>query len=241
MSWRFPSRMSRRLVGFLILSLGAHALAFSLFRDPGEFLPIPAPGSGKVSLLLKGEDDNGLANLFEPSAIVLPRGEPARQAGGLTLPWEELAWSSQKSFAVAGYRPTQVGRDSPLAVRATTALAFVRNRSQQKGSLAVGRAVPESWFELGGDLKNRKPTKAIQLPAMKSATALEPTTARIGVDEDGAVRFVCLEGTTGDPVVDREASTLLRSWRFEPTPGKWVEWGRVRILWAVDDRAEETP
>lgn len=82
MSWRFPSRMSRRLAGFLILSLGAHALAFSLFRDPGEFLPIPAPGAGKVSLVLKEDDEMGLAILFEPSAIVLPRGAPVRMAGG---------------------------------------------------------------------------------------------------------------------------------------------------------------
>ena len=233
--------MSRRLAGFLVLSLGAHALAFSLFRDPGEFSPIPAPGSGRVSLFLSEENEMGLASLYDPSAIVLPKEAPTRMAGTVTLPWEELAWPSQQSFTVGGYRPSQLGRDAPLAVRATTSLGFYRNGRREKSSVAVGRAVPESWFELVGDLKNRKPTKPIQLPAMKSATALEPTTARIGVDEDGAVRFVCLEGTTGDPVVDREASNLLRSWRFEPTPGKWVEWGRVRILWAVDNRAEETP
>jgi len=233
--------MSRRLAGFLVLSLGAHALAFSLFRDPGEFSPIPAPGSGRVSLFLKDDHDMGLVHLFEPSSIVLPKEAPIRMAGTVTLPWEELSWPSQKSFTVGGYRPSQLGRDAPLAVRATTSLGFYRNGMREKSAVvAVGRAVPESWFELAGDLKNRKTTKAIQLPAMKSATALEPTTARIGVDEDGAVRFVCLEGTTGDPIVDREASTLLRSWRFEPTPGKWVEWGRVRILWAVDNRAMES-
>jgi len=232
--------MSRRLAGFLVLSLGAHALAFSLFRDPGEFSPIPAPGSGRVSLFLKDDHDMGLVHLFEPSSIVLPKETPTRMAGAVTLPWEELSWPSQKSFTVGGYRPSQLGRDAPLAVRATTSLGFYRNGTKEKSAVAVGRAVPESWFELAGDLKNRKTMKAIQLPAMKSATALEPTTARIGVDEDGAVRFVCLEGTTGDPIVDREASTLLRSWRFEPTPGKWVEWGRVRILWAVDNRAEES-
>ena len=232
--------MSRRLAGFLVLSLGAHALAFSLFRDPGEFSPIPAPGSGRVSLFLKDDHDMGLVHLFEPSSIVLPKETPTRMAGAVTLPWEELSWPSQKSFTVGGYRPSQLGRDAPLAVRATTSLSFYRNGTREKSAVAVGRAVPESWFELTGDLKNRKTTKAIQLPAMKSATALEPTTARIGVDEDGAVRFVCLDGTTGDPIVDREASTLLRSWRFEPTPGKWVEWGRVRILWAVDNRTEES-
>ena len=233
--------MSRRLAGFLVLSLGAHALAFSLFRDPGEFSPIPVPGAGKVSLFLREDNEIGLASLYEPSAIVLPKEGPTRMAGAVTLPWEELAWPSQTSFIVAGYRPSQLGRDAPLSVRATTSLGFYRNSTREKSAVVVGRAVPESWFELAGDLKNRKATKPIQLPAMKSATALEPTTARIGVDEDGAVRFVCLEGTTGDPVVDREASTLLRSWRFEPAPGKWVEWGRVRILWAVDNRAEENP
>jgi TonB family protein len=71
--------------------------------------------------------------------------------------------------------------------------------------------------------------------------ALEPTTARIGVDEDGAVRFVFLEGSTGDAEVDREASSLLRTWRFESSPGQWVEWGRVRILWAVEAPQGATP
>jgi len=99
----------------------------------------------------------------------------------------------------------------------------------------------ETWVEIAGELKARKATTALDLPVMKSASALEPTTARVGVDEDGAVRFVFLEGTTGDPAVDREASNLLRAWRFEPAPGRWSQWGRVRVLWAVEPPGEGKP
>jgi len=61
------------------------------------------------------------------------------------------------------------------------------------------------------------------------------------VDEDGAVRFVCLEGSSGDPAVDREASSLLRTWRFEPDLKSSIEWGRVRILWAIEAAGEAKP
>ncbi|MCX6935886.1 MAG: energy transducer TonB [Verrucomicrobia bacterium] len=238
MRLRFPSRMGRRLTGFLILSLGAHAVAFSIFRDPGVFPPIPPPGPGKVTLSHASEEKMGMASLFEPSAIVLPADQPKKLAMGVTWGWSDLAWPTQDILSAPVYRPTGLGQDAPLAVRAATSIGSYHNQGRESAAVSSERAVPQSWFELSGDLKQRKQTKSIRLPAMKSANALEPTTARIGVDEDGAVRFVCLEGSTGDLVVDREASNLLRSWRFEPAPGKWVEWGRVRILWAVDIPAE---
>ena len=93
----------------------------------------------------------GLASLYEPSAIVLPKEGPTRMAGAVTLPWEELAWLSQKSFTVGGYRPSQLGRDAPLAVRATTSLGFYRNGRREKSSVAVGRAVPVA------DIAEQKP------------------------------------------------------------------------------------
>ena len=230
-----PSRMSRRFAGFLVLSLGAHAVAFSLFRDPGEFFPIPPHGSGQVTLM-RPEDSQGMASLFEPSAIVMPQDQPERLAGGVTLPWEGGDWPSQTTLPAPMYRPTQLGQTS--SPKASVPL-FLPRFSEKEAK--TPRAVPASWYELGGDLKNRKASKPIQLPTMKSANALDPTVARLGVDEDGAVRFVCLEGSSGDPAVDREASSLLRTWRFEPNPKSSIEWGRVRILWAIEAAGEPKP
>ena len=233
MRWILPTRVGRRLLGFLILSLGAHALAFSLFRDPGEFAPLPPQGAGKVILSNAVDGETGLATLFDPSAIVLPSDQPKRLASNVTLPWEGMAWPERPTIPAPHYRPNQIGQDAPLAVKATTAKSFY-SRQGQAGKPKALRPGVETWWELTGDLRKRKTTKPIQLSKMKSVNALEPTTARIGVDEDGAVRFVFLEGSTGDAGVDREASSLLRTWRFEPSPGQWVEWGRVRILWAVE-------
>jgi len=228
------TRSGRRLAGFLILSLSAHAVAFSLFRDPGEFAPIPPPSPGKVVLMAEADLPGGFAQIFEPSAIVYPQAQPPRLAEAVTLPWQDTTWAAQAPAPVGAFRPAQVGTDAPLAVRAETALGTYRSALLPKAGPPKGRPVLESWFEITGDLKNRKATSALELPSMQSTSALEPTTARIGVDEDGAVRFVFLEGTSGDPAVDREASGLLRSWRFEPTPGQWIQWGRVRVLWAVE-------
>lgn len=237
---RFPipgprTRSGRRLTGFLVLSLGCHAAAFSLFRDPGEFAPIPPPSPGKVVLMGEGDSPGGLAGIFEPSAIVFPRSSPPRLAEPVVLPWQETPWQAQIPTQVPVYRPVQIGADAPLAVRAGESLAQSRSSRWTKAGPAKGRPILATWFEISGNLKDRKTSAELFLPAMKTTSALEPTTARIGVDEDGAVRFVFLEGTSGDPAVDREASNLLRGWRFVPAHGQWIQWGRVRVLWAVEN------
>lgn len=233
-----PSRYGQRLAGFLVLSLGAHAVAFSLFRDPGEFLPIPPHGSGKVTLSQEGDAEMGLSSLFDPSAIVMPKDTPQQMAGTVSLPWQGEAWPAQPLSPVASYRPTQFGADAPLAVRAATSLGTFRHPAGGMIRAPSGKPVLESWAEISGDLRDRKPSKSLALPPLKSANALEPTAARIGVDEDGAVRFVFLEGSTGDAAADRDAANLLRTWRFAPSTNQWVEWGRVRVLWAVEPPAE---
>ena len=228
-----PSRIGGRLLGFLLLSLGAHAVAFSIFRDPGDFSPLSSQGAGKVILSTMVAGEGGMADLFDPSAILLPSDQPTRLAPSVTLPWQGLAWPEKAITPAPYYRPLQVGQDAPLAVKATTATGLSLGRSQGPRSRPA-QSKDETWWELTGDLRKRKTTKAIQLSKIKSANALEPTKARIGVDEDGAVRFVFLEGSAGDPAVDREALNLLRTWRFEPSPGNWIDCGRVRILWAVE-------
>ena len=233
MKWSSSSSMGRRLMGFLVLSLGAHAAAFSLFRDPGETSPLYPQGAGKVILSTSLAGDAGLADLFDPSAIVLPADQKNKLASTVALPWQGMAWPERPISPAPKYRPDEVGQDVPLAVKATSASPFYRIKSSTLHS-SKGDEGAKTWWELSGDLRKRKPTKLIQLSAIKSANALEPTTARIGVDEDGAVRFVFLEGSTGDALVDREASSLIRTWRFQPAQGQWIEWGRVRILWAVE-------
>ena len=227
-------RPGRRLAGFFILSLGAHALAFSFFRDPGEFAPIPPPSPGRVVVISDANLPGGYAQIFEPSAIVYPSSVPPRLADGFVLPWQNTQWAAPETISSPSYRPGPIGADAPLAVRAQTALAQFQSVRLPMAGPAKGRPVLQTWHEITGDLQNRKPTGTLELPGVKSSSALEPTLARIGVDEDGAVRFVFLEGTSGDPAVDREALNLLRAWRFEPLPGRWIEWGRVRVLWAVE-------
>lgn len=235
------TRPGRQLAGFLILSLGAHAAAFSLFRDPGDFAPIPPPSPGQVVLVSEAELPAGYAHIFDPSAIVYPQATPSRLAAPVVLPWQDAAWAGQPTAELPPFRSFRLGADAPLAVRAEQALGEDTGFSLFRSPAPRDRPVAATWHEIIGDLKDRKPSAKLDLPGMKSGSALEPTTARIGVDEDGAVRFVFLEGTSGDPAVDREASNLLRSWRFEPAPGRWVEWGRVRILWRVDPPGEEKP
>ena len=231
---KIPSRLRGQLTLFLAISLGAHALAFSLFHDPGEFIRIPPHGPGKVTLQGGDAAETGLASIYDPSAIVLPKARPGLLAGKVTLPWSESGWAVQETVSMPEYHPKGLGADAPLPVRAANAIAAYRAKPLAARSQEAGRSTVKTWFDLEGGLKDRLGAKTLSLPALQSTHALEPTSARLGVDEDGAVKFVFLEGTTGDPGADREASNLLRGWRFEPAPGKWVEWGRVKILWAVD-------
>lgn len=231
---KIPSRLRGQLTLFVALSLGAHALAFSLFRDPGDFVRIPPHGPGKVTLQTGDSGETGLASIYEPSAIVYPKFRPALLAGSVTLPWNNVGWSVQETVPAQEFHPNGLGADAPLPMRAATALGTYRSQPYSAVHKDQGRAVTKTWFDLDEVLKSRLGAKSLSLPSLQSTHALEPTAARLGVDEDGAVRFVFLEGTTGDPAADREASNLLRNWRFEPASGRWVEWGRVKILWAVE-------
>ena len=236
---KIPSRLRGQLTLFVALSLGAHALAFSLFRDPGDFVRIPPHGPGKVTLQTAELGETGLASIYEPSAIVYPKFRPNLLAGSVTLPWNDVGWSVQGTVPLPDFHPQGLGADAPLPVRAANAIGTYRSQPYDAIQSTRDRAVTKTWFDLDEALKSRLGAKSLTLPSLQSAHALEPTLARLGVDEDGAVRFVFLEGTTGDPAADREASNLLRSWRFEPASGKWVEWGRVKILWAVEAPAGE--
>ena len=125
-----PSRIGGRLLGFLLLSLGAHAVAFSIFRDPGDFSPLSSQGAGKVILSTMVAGEGGMADLFDPSAILLPSDQPTRLAPSVTLPWQGLAWPEKAITPAPYYRPLQVGQDAPLAVKATTATGLSLGRSQ---------------------------------------------------------------------------------------------------------------
>ena len=171
-------------MGFLVLSLGAHAAAFSLFRDPGETSPLYPQGAGKVILSTTLGGDAVLADLFDPSAIVLPADEQKQLASTVTLPWQGMAWPERPIPPAPKYRPDEVGQDAPLAVKASTASSFYRNKSPAVSSRKADGGA-KTWWELSGDLRKRKPTKPIELTSIQSANALEPTTARIGVDEMG--------------------------------------------------------
>jgi hypothetical protein len=236
---KIPSRLRGQLTLFVGLSLGAHALAFSLFRDPGDFIRIPPHGPGKVFLQSGEGVETGLASIYEPSAIVFPNSRPGLLAGTVTLPWNEVGWAVQETLPAPEFHPNGLGTEAPLSVKAATSIGSYRSELLSSARKNVDRAAAKTWFDLDAGLKNRLGAKSLTLPALQSTHALEPSTARLGVDEDGAVRFVFLEGTTGDSAADREASNLLRSWRFEPQPGRWVEWGRVKILWAVEPAVGE--
>lgn len=175
-----------------------------------------------------------MASIYDPSAIVFPKARPDLLVGKVTLPWSEGGWSVQPTVPVPDFYPDGLGTDAPLSVRAAQSIGTYRSTSLRVSPRESGRISPKTWFDLDGALKNRLGAKSLSLPALQSTHALEPTRARLGVDEEGAVRFVFLEGTTGDPGADREASNLLRGWRFEPEPGQWVQWGWVKILWAVE-------
>ena len=180
--WNHPRR---RLAGFLLLSLGAHALAFSFFRDPGEFDPIPPPSPGRVFRLPEADLPGGYAEIFEPSAIVFPGATPLRLAEPVMLPWQKSFWAAPTLLAATPYRPDQLGTDAPLAVRAQTSLGKFRGDLLPKVGPAKGRPVLETWWEVGGELKSRKVLAGFPLPTLKTSSALAPTAARIGVDEDG--------------------------------------------------------
>ncbi len=223
------------LAGFLVLSVGAHAIAFYLFQvvypPPVALTPPPA----EVSLLdLSKPANDGLRRWIhaQDSALIFQSRE--------AVPPALLVFPYQPSYAGVHSMPKTLAGDTVpvVAPPARDPAAVIRDAAAPARPLA-GAAAPE---HLGVVFSGALAARAYQAdwrmqpmtaPQGQTNTILEPARFLIAVTDKGEVRYAFLQSSSGDTGMDDLAEANFANVRFAPGAAP-LTWGLASFYWASD-------
>jgi|GEM_PF-903650 len=197
-----------------------------------------------------GRVQSMVADLFDPSVMSLPNPH------GFSQPlWQHGAPVKYRSadlvVAPAFLERAAAGAMRPLLEQPP--LVDTVQTMVEKGTAGIADAVEpvavapiqnQTLLLVSGELTpirsglaGRVMARTPSLPVVTNDTALKPTRVRIGVAQDGLVRFASVERSCGKETVDAQAVELAQQVRFEPatdTKTSSLDWGVVKILWATE-------
>jgi len=223
------ARFPLAFLGFLILSLFAHAATFLLFQVAyPQRVTIP-PAAPQVTVLTPGTPEQQALLRWiaaEDPALVAASAAP--------MPPGALSVAYQPSFSILRTPPRTVAPPaerlqpppSPITLPITVAKTPTPEPTSRPPSAPT-------FVTLSGGLAGR----TITLPSITSrfAAPLEPTELLLAVNAHGEVRHVILQRSSGDAAADAAASLALAGAGVSPSPEKeGVEWGFATISWGGD-------
>jgi len=232
----FPFILFLCVLGSLLL----HASTFFLFQvvyPQRVTIPPPAP---RVSLLTPSSPENiALLRWIEAEDPALVASDNAAAPPGLA----EVRY--RPSFATPRTAPLGAPAEQPQAVRFPAA----RDRlvpAESSGLLsaaAVAAPVQETTVRYSSALAPRVSTQnpPITFP-YHASTPAEPTTLLVGVNTQGAARFVIIQQSSGDPALDQLAAAHVAHVAFVPGTSP-ITWGFATCTWGGDAYAsvKKTP
>lgn len=222
--WIGYSGASFTLLGFILVSLALHALAFYAFQIAYPSGATVAPPPAQVTLLSpSGEENRLLLNWIEAENPAL-----IARTGGY-LPRTLLESNYRASFDQPGKLPSLSEGQNHDAVPAGLTLATLFRKTftaPQPSSLpASGSRV--LFF---GNLK--QPPLELELKS-KSSAKLTPARYLMGVSHEGRLNYLFKEETSGDPNLDAEVETQLWELTF-PKADEGFTWGHAVTVWGKE-------
>jgi TonB family protein len=244
------------LLAALIASLLAHVLAFWMFRvsvgklpaatGPRTHVYFSAPlGPTRAALTPKLELTHAIAETLDPSLLSLP--SPHGFSGDLIR--KEMppligkwTWKDEPVFLIA---PLETALRAWLEQLKDWSPLLQEKPVPEPLELLVETPLfplpPQSAYEISGDLSGRTVIRAEKLPAIRVEHPLRRSIVRVAVSDDGLVRYVVLEQSSGSAEADEIAKKFAQRMRFEPldSANGALQWGWVQCLWAVEIPATE--
>lgn len=225
------------LFGCVAASLFAHAATFFLFQvaDPlGTSIPPSAPqvsvltqSSPEAIALLHWIDAQDPALVAAASAVTPP--------GLLDLPYRP----SYATMRTAPLGPVEL----PVAVpfpAARDPLAIIASAEVKAVAPPAVSAPQPTSVRFAAALASRVPEPLPPLVLKVRATApIEPASYLVGVNNRGAVRFVFLQNSCGQPALDEQAAAHLQTLAFAPNDAP-ITWASATVTWG-DDAYGENP
>jgi hypothetical protein len=217
------------LLGFIGLSLIAHALAFLVFQVVyPQRVTIPPPS---VQVALLNPDTP------EQQAILrwVDAEDPALAAtGAVAVPPSLFEVPYKPSYAASRTPPRNLPlpteRPEPPPSPLNLPLRLPEASPATPAAPAPVEQVPATSAEFGGLLASRGFHAAAEL-RVEASMPLEPATFLIAVNAAGEVQNVFRQQSSGDDAADQAAADYLAHGAFAPRTGEAVTWGLATILW----------
>jgi len=230
--WPRPKRFSFMFLGFVAVSLLAHAATFFVFQVVYPQRVSISQQPPRVSLLTPSTPEN-IAFLHWIEAE-----DPALAGGGATADPPGLAEVRyQPSYAVPPAAPLNLPAERPEPVRFPAArdpLLLIASASAGTGAVRPASPSRPTSVSFYGPLASRplKEAPTLSFPS-PSAVPLQPSRFLIGVSDRGEVRYIFLQESSGDPEFDSLATARLQQLSFAVNESP-VAWGFALFSWGDD-------
>ncbi|MBA3962969.1 MAG: hypothetical protein H0X40_13875 [Chthoniobacterales bacterium] len=225
--WERPRRRRLAIAGFILASLGLHALCFLLFQViyPPTISLLPPPA--RVSVIAPTSDE-------ARSYLQWLAAEDPALASQTQRPAETRAYQLPKLAHIPSYTtvPPQLRQLPPrpaknLAVSAMPPAPVPMNSlGEEPPSVAV-----RSTIAFSGALQNLAATQPDLKFHPSTRDAPEDSRFRIAVDTMGVVRYSLLESSSGDSALDDQARRYLALCRFARTTKTNLP--NDKLIWAT--------
>jgi hypothetical protein len=235
--WDSPRRRRAAIMGFLVLSLLAHAVCFYVFQivypPTVTLLPPPArvalitPASEEGRTLLRWIDAEDPAVAFtthrppEARLRALPKVEHVPSYHAMEPTLKELPPLEIESRTPESQPPGPVPFVRQKSVYAAGPIPTSVSFSSELDAFGVATLLPLKFFASTGETP-------------------EPIRFRVAVNRLGEIRYCFPMNSSGDPGLDEQARLYLTRCRFSQTPqgdarsDAFLTWGIATIEWGSD-------
>jgi len=234
-----PGIIPWTLLGFTLLSACVHAFGFYIFQiiyppaarvsPPPVQVGLLVPGTPEADAILRWIDSEDPALAAEPGHAPIP--------GLMSLPYIP-------SYATVHARPTMAAApDQPLPYPdGPSGLDLVEMAASHPTATPSLPAPAATALSFSGPLKDIAPATLPSLSALHEGDLgeLQPARFLLGVSDQGEVRYVFLQDSSGDKALDSSAGRLLGQVRF-PSSATPLTWGFATFYWGSAVYAHPSP
>jgi|GEM_PF-1043405 len=231
--WPSRQRSSWLLTALIFLSLLLHLAVFFLFKvEPGKTTATPTTAPA-VGLLTRYGSNGQVSRENEILLNWIAAHDPSLAArtpvvmpeGLLNIPYLPSYLTPRTAPHGVPAEPSTVQFPSPK-----DPLEIITNSQQKNTSPEPVRKTLKTSVKFADALASNVPAGLIPPPAPQSDTPLQATQFLIGVAQNGEVRFVFPQTSSGLNDADAAAAIFIRELKFNPYESP-ITWGMVDIQW----------